>query len=285
MTTVFRIKGAHFNNPNFPLVAPFLRSGLVGAFRPSGTEVSMVDISGAGATVSKVGSPTFTAGGLKGDVQNGYITNIPETVNQTIIVVGRALISDLSSPAFSSYFAGNFYPSATQADRRGMSLFFGGGSDTPGVGHVDLWGQSFYKNTVSALPENATSTAPRVLDNADITTGKSAATAWYFMAISNDSVGNKSHFYLPALNPNAPFATKDITALSGSLATRGLLLPPANNPNYLSICSSVSPESVSGVHAEVAEVLFYNRALSTAEIFQQYQASKRFILSARSIVI
>lgn len=274
MTTILRIKGAYFNDPSLPVVAPFVRAGLVGAFRPYSSDANMVDLSGAGATLSKIGSPTYSSVGMIGDGTNGFITNITEGLSSTIMVVARVLLGDVAAYT-STFFAGNYVLAGGQT--YGHSLFSSGDPGSVSGQRTSLRGQTAYQNTITSVNDNLYMSSHLVADNTPIGAGTNNTTAWTFMAVTVDSIANKVTHYIPALSPKTEY---NITSMSGSLASRARTAPPGR-PMFIVAEGS----AFGGTRAEIAEVLFYNRALSETEILQQYAVTQAFMSANRSIFV
>lgn len=284
MTTILRIKGASFNDPSFPVLTPFIREGLLGAFRPAVSDASLVDLSGNGALLTKVGSPTVTAQGLLGNKSNGYKTNIAETASHTIMAVGRLKLNGVAGASqISGFFAGNYLVDG--GDPRGMGLFYSTLPGTvSGVG-VQVQAQTHIKKPSAPLSANMYANGPRLLDNKTPGAMETSVSAWVFMAIVVDAALGKMQFYVPAASASAPFQTLNAADAGGTISGRFLTDPVGGGPNFMQIVSVPTTGFVGESQSEVAEALFYNRALTADEIFRQYQLSQAFMSARRGISI
>lgn len=279
MSTIIRLRGINFNNPALPVVSSFVRNGLVGAFRPAGDASSMVDLSGNGVTLTKRGNPSFTQYGILGNGVNGYRTNIPETMNQTLMAVFRGH----KGTSFNCLAISNYLNDVAGAERGSsvwMALANGTGENKIDVGartqtHYKRASDNAYTNNIHASVIN---------DEVDSTTFLTSD--WVFAALVVDATGNIQQTFVPKNNSSGPVQETNFTTATnpGSLATRHLTDPATGAPNMFQICSVDDLTWVSA-QSEVAEALVYNRALSTAEIMEQYELSKEFMFKVRGISI
>lgn len=270
MTTIIKAMGVNFNNPNLPIVAPMITDGLIAGFRPNNTQRGLIDLSGNGHMLTKKGSPELTAFGIKGNAANGFVSDVPESRSMTIFVTSRIFKSD----------SGNYHGFA-------LSTYKDTGVTTNrGIG-------VFYYNDDTKVTTNSNIVAKKLTANeqvnkvaavrSDLLTVSSPATPFKMIAIVIDA--DKNHFitYDPA-SQSAPTADYDSIYDGFILAGRLLSDPLTGKPNMFEIASyTISGEWDS--YSEVAEVLFYDKALTQAQIVQQYQYSKDFMSKHRSIAI
>ena len=254
MTTVIRAVGANFINPDLPSVVPkFITDGLVAAYRPSNAATGLNDLSGNGNNLTIVGSPVLTADGMVGDVLNGLKTGLLETLSLTYMAVYKIPLS--------TYVEGGFvmgcYEDIPPTSSTGSSFYSFGLS---GAGH-NLTAQSQYKK-----PDNTTAQATVAMGV--------IPDRYVFVAITVDAASNKVTAYCPTLATE--FTTIPPT---GAIGTRDI--SPTNKVQLVSGISK--PTWTSKVN--LAEALIYNKALTSAQIQEEYQKSKTYMQAQRSIAI
>ena len=254
MTTVIRASGVNFNNPNLPVIEQIVTDGLVAAYRPSTSAMSLVDLSGNGHNLQQVGNPTLTSKGVVGDVSNGFATDITETRSLTYIAVHKVVKtgSDNRSFAVGCYSQSNSVGSSIWTDNDA-------GSSTL-KSQVYLYDASVSKNK-----------------NQVILFHSGAVYDYVFSALVVDADAEKVLTYIPSQS-SAPKSTFNVQAESKSLKSRTLSTVPVK------IAVNTDNDHWLG-QSHVAEVLIYDKALTTTQILQQYEYSKAFMLKNRGIAI
>ncbi len=108
MSVIIKATGVTFSNTNLPILSPMITDGLVGAFRPNSSPLGLLDLSGNGKTLTKQGNPTLTPNSIIVDKNNGFITDMPETMDVTLIAVHRAIKGNGENP-WEGFVVGCFY--------------------------------------------------------------------------------------------------------------------------------------------------------------------------------
>lgn len=264
MSTIFKIRGLKFSNAALPSVLPFVRDGLVGAWRFGGSEASANDLSGNGALLTQVGNLEYLRTGVIGNSAEGFITNLRETKSFTMMTVHR-------NPSLSPGSAGNF----TVGNYRAQGA---------------VGGSSIYHNFNTTLATRGLSGQSHALSK---TTGGqvnnqrySPATAfdsreYVFQALRVDADSNTISLHLPKtgyVNSNTP--NKDTES---SFADRAI------NPNPFMIMMTTyagwSATATALRPLEISEVLIYDKALTDAQIAEQYALSKLYHSKIKGITI
>lgn len=244
MTTVIKAVGSVFTNTGLGNISPFIRGGLIGAYRFSDDDY-LKDLSGSGNHLTAIGSPTVRDGYAVGDGANGFNTGIAETLNMTLLVVYRRKVGDTSG----GFGAGNYLDNPP----KGLSVFqHGAGAEL--------------QSQVCSKAAGASSNAKTPLPNTPITEGNFA-----LHAISLDATGNQ----VISGTPSTGLVTIQFTADS---LTNRILGDVTTNPFKIIATSDIRALWYAEMH--VAEVLIYNRALSYAEITEQYKKSKKHLSKA-----
>lgn len=278
MSTIIRLRGVNFNNASLPVVSSFVRNGLVAAFRPAGDESSLVDLSGNSTQLTKVGTPTFTTQGVKGQNGSGYVTNVAETADITVMAVYRC--SPIAGTMAGGLVVNTFNDDDAAGNKYGFSLWTKAYAGT-GANKLDV--KALYQTFLKRNSDNTYQNSPfgvLIQDEMDNT----VSTDWIFGAMVIDASNNKVKRFVPKLYPTGPYNETDGTALGLSVAGRILTNPTTGLPNYVNILEA-SDNDAWNTPVELAEVLIYQRALTDVEIFQQYALSKEFMSKLRSIVI
>lgn len=275
MTTIIRATGVTFNNPDLPVVTPIITNGLVGAFRPSNKIGGLVDVSGNGHKMTMAGAPELTSISAKGDKNNGFITDIPDSKDITLMCVSRS-IKNPSTGRFSGFVLSNY--SGGNDLMRGGGIWYHDQSAGSVVTPI-LKANSYTKKISDGTYVNATAT-PKTYTAGELIDGNE--TAWNFTAMTLNTVTNKQHAYMPATSL-APVATYDHTAAGFNLAQRKLTLDNGQ-PNFFRVINILDSGNWTGT-VEVAEVMVFDRALSDSEIMQQYLYSKQYMAANRGITI
>lgn len=254
MTTVIRSSNSVFNAENILPSGSLVLDGLVAAFRPSNKQDGLIDLSGHGHILTKMGSPTLTSQEMVGDSSNGYTTDIDETVNLTYIAVYKVLPT-----------SGNY-----------QSLAINCFNNTPAEG------SSIYSGAASAKAELRCASTVLVAS-----TGSSAVLNH---PLDNPvSSADVSNYIFVAHVVNA--ATGNIlsyTPVNGAIVSteQGVGRSLANRPlSRRKVSLAYSPTTPTWLgKSHIAEALIYNKALTAEQIMMQYNYSKAFMAS-RGITI
>lgn len=234
---------------DLPKIRPLVTNGLVGGFVPA---LSLKDTTGNAKTLTKKGSPTITKYGIKGGGVNGYVTNIPETKSLTMTAVFRVHPSgsDYTVRAVGSEFSVSF------GGTRGTNI-----STIPASGAVAI-------RSMSAALLDGTDMTQRSRTADSIPTG--SPTEWVFAAIVVDAAANSlSDFTSVSKKLNS------YSNASYDFSSR-LLVGSDGVVNFNEIASN-SQNQATTANVEVAEVLFYDRALSEQEILEQMGYSMMYV--------
>lgn len=133
MTTVVRLKGANFNNPNLPVFIPIDTDGLIGGYLFNG---KLTTIKGEALVFN--GTHPYDETGVTIDSTKGNIvTKINDNTldNATIFTVSRAVVT----AATNSFIVGTY--------AQGFSLYA-----QPNTGRISLWSRDSLSATVQASP-------------------------------------------------------------------------------------------------------------------------------------
>lgn len=273
MGTSIILNDVVFSNKNLPLIANLLQDGLVAAFRPTLNDNSMIDLSGNGVKVTKIGNPEFYEGFMRGHSQNGYRIEVPETTSCTLIVVARGGNSLIRNSGVCLPLSSRW---DTTDNQRGCSvMIMPTGANT-----------YFYVNNQAFLKSN---TAPTTMISKlggsitrlhDITGASDAAKSeWIFIAVTFDAVSNRITQYAPVKDFEYATINSDST-VSGRRITN-----LANGQmNRFEICSAAGYTAANG-ECDVAEALVYNKVLTKEQILEQYALTKDFFAKHRTILI
>ncbi|HCM0807711.1 hypothetical protein HJ153_02025 [Vibrio parahaemolyticus] len=253
MATIIRLKNVQFSNNALPVVTPFVRNGLVAAWRFSTGPESLVDLSGNGRQLTERGSVSYSEFGILGDKDNGFLTDINESSDVTLMAVWRAASTEDGAKGFA---VGNFF-NDTSPDR-GLSLWYYRDNANDFIASKS---QCHYYNTDTGLLAN------EVLESKMAPIDQS----FTFSALTVNSNENSQTLYVPKNNaktvrsdPVKSYVQREISAMP------------------FEICSTQDSWGSNG-DIEVAEVIIYNKALSEAEVLEQYALSKQFYKAVRGI--
>ncbi len=253
MATIIRLKNVQFSNNALPVITPFVRNGLVGAWRFANGPESLIDLSGNGHQLTEKGSVSYSEFGVLGDHSNGFITDINESADLTLIAVYRTASTNDGAKGFA---VGNFF-NDTSPDR-GVSLWY----HRDNVNDVFKYqSQCHYYRTDTGLFQNEIIQASITPIEQDFA----------FSAVTINTAENSQTLYVPKKN------TKLVRSDSlKNYAQREMSTMP------FEICSSPD-DWLNESNVEVAEVIIYNKALSEAEVLEQYALSKQFHKAVRGI--
>lgn len=272
MSTIIRIKGANFGNPSLPVLAPILRDGLVGAWRFATDSSSLVDLSGNDRQLTLKGEVAYTSRGVIGDIDNGFVTDIPETQSMTLISVFRVPLQVTNSNG--GFIVGNYNTTLAGITRGGVSLNVDKLEDvgTPTVSdRIKYVSEGMYKLTSTSVNTKVDVLSPTQV-NSD--------SQFIFAATVIDAVNNQVRLIIPALNITLTSAITD-----GTVNGRNL------SPELLEILSSPVAGTGYGrstgtrLQLEVSEVLIFNKALTNLKVLEQYYLTQSFMRRIRSLSI
>ncbi|MHC1726488.1 MAG: hypothetical protein AB9866_10840 [Syntrophobacteraceae bacterium] len=280
MGTIIRLTDVEFSNSALPVISPLVTNGLIGAFRPgTGLVQSAVDLSGNGHVLTVKGNPSFTAQGVLGSLANGLVTDIAETLTLSVVTVGRYLRG--ADGQYLSCFLAGCYSSdsdGVEYSRRGSCVYFSAIAGTgEGLKDLRLNGQTYGLRLSDGLMINISSgyTFHDEIDPAGL-----AASDWVFCAVTVDA---------PTRLVYVPRYSQIITNVDPELYDidqRHLVNPTGGAPNLMAIGTPFPGAAWSqDGRVEVAEALFYNRALTEAEVLEQYAYSQAFMANIRGITI
>ena len=265
MTTIIRNLDMEIKNPTLPpLFEPFATvSGLMAGWR-FGDGFS--DLSGNGHTLKAVGTPVFNTFFVTGDKDNGFITDVPDGLQRTMITVYRQA-ADVNT---FGYPVGNIVQSAS--------------ANGEGIAITDV--------SVDALRRRSLSIGGKAYNEKLYGTaaGPSEATSsrnnFVFTAVTVDGAGNQGGLYVPSASADIIPAT---LAEGANLAERSVTEKDAEsfyriitwrNPNLPPV-----PPSSPNTGLAVAEVLIYDRVLSLDELKVQYGRSQRYFKNTYGVVV
>lgn len=267
MSVIIKAKNVVFNNPNLPIITPMISEGLQAAFRPNNTTLGLSDFSGHGATLTPQGNPQLTDTSIIVDRANGFVSNVRETTDLTMIVVHRAIKTPTATAEnqWLGMVAGTYY------NDRGISVF---NNINTGKNEVDTLGATYAKKTsdVSMQLKNVWlgSQTANIIQN------------YQFTAFVLKASDNKVLTYAP-FKQSTSLYTYDGSADGSRLDLRYLSDPANGIPNYFKL--GIANVPFGDGKSEIAEVLLYNRALTQEEVMRQYQYSKDFMQKHRGITI
>lgn len=268
MSVIIKAKNVVFSNPNLPIITPMISDGLQAAFRPNNTTLGLSDFSGHGATLTPQGNPQITDKSVIVDRINGFVSNVRETIDLTMIVVHRAIKTSTATAGnqWQGMVAGTYY-----ADR-GISVF---SNINTGKNEIDTLGAAYAKKT----SDGSMQLKNVWLGSQSATTDK---TEYQFSAFVLKASDNKVLTYNP-LKQSTPLFIYDGSADGSRLDLRNLSDPANTTPNYFKL--GIANVPFGDGKSEIAEVLIYDRALTQEEVMRQYQYSKDFMAKHRNIII
>lgn len=243
MTTVIKAVGSVFTNTGLGNIGPFIRDGLIGAYRFDQSNY-LQDLSGNGNNLTAIGSPVVRDGYAVGNGAVGFNTPILETLNMTLIVVYRRKAGDTNF----GFGAGNY----SNGPHKGLSTFIEGISGVVNTQVCTKLGGESVNSIVT-------------LDTIPV-----AESNFTFHALSLDATNSI------VISGRPLDKLSSLTFTPTSLSNR--ILGGSNHPFKIIATLDSRPMWTAEMH--VAEVLIYNRALSFAEITEQYKKSKKHLSKA-----
>lgn len=267
MSVIIKATGVTFSNTNLPILSPMITDGLVGAFRPNSSPLGLLDLSGNGKTLTKQGNPTLTSNSIIVNKDNGFITDIPETMDVTLIAVHRAIKGNGENP-WDGFVVGCFY------GNRGTSIW------------------NAYYAPASKITINAQCYGKKITNGEFLnrqwhfwdraTDDNTTHTDFIFSAFVVKATDNKMFVYLPK-EQSTPVRAYDAVSDGYRLDARHLSDPATGLPNLYKL--GLANVGFGNGKSEIVEVLIYNRALNQDEIIRQYLHSKEFMSKHRNIDI
>ncbi|QHA85529.1 hypothetical protein [Serratia rhizosphaerae] len=265
MTTIIRNLDMEIKNPTLPpLYEPFASvPGLIAGWRFG---EGFTDLSGNGHTLKEVGTPSVGEYFVAGDKDNGFITDVPDGMQRTLIAVYRQA-ADVNT---FGYPVGNIVQNAS-ANGEGIAI-----TDVSVTSlrrrSAYIGGKSYNEKLYGTAAGPAEATATR--------------NNFAFSAVTIDGAGNTAGFFIPSANADIIPATlasgvnlaeRSITESGAEsfyriIAWRNSNLPPV-------------PPSSPNTGLAVAEVLIYDRPLSLTDLNTQYGRSKRYFESNYKVKI
>ncbi|WP_129543805.1 hypothetical protein [Serratia sp. 1D1416] len=253
MTTIIRDLDTDLSDSGLPpLYEPFASvAGLIAGWRFG---EGFTDLSGNRHVIKEIGTPSVGEFYIRGDKNNGFITDVPDGQQRTLIAVHRhsADVNSFGYPVSSI---------TQQTSTTGVGLAI---SDVSSASvhrrSLNVGGQAYNQPLygVAGGPSEAVQSRNK----------------FAFTAITVDGAGNTAGLYVPSASQNLIPAT---IAEGVNLANRIITEP--GGVSYYRLIAWRSPTIPStGVESglDLAEVLFYDRALSLEELQIQYGRSQRY---------
>lgn len=266
-------------NKDLPRLHKLQRNGLVAAhYLGRNDELSRRDASGAGKTLTKDGVAAFPSDySAHVNGQNGYVTQVPESANMTLLVIARPR-QDLDNQ--SAFPLGNW-----DDDQDGGAAKFGS----------TLWWQESSSSDnikLSCTCITHRTGSPATYVNIPLThtiDGYAANRAKYWCwAMTIDSDAEFLKLFAPGIQSD-PVNSVDMATLTAttSLSNRFLKHPITELPLYhkIGVSNDSSFQSLSSTNMEVLKVQLHNQVLTPAQLQQQFLDDKQFYADAYGIVI
>ncbi|WP_061799252.1 hypothetical protein [Serratia ficaria] len=253
MTTMIRNLDMEIKNPSLtPIYEPF--ASVPGLMQGIRVGEGLVDLSGNGYTVTPIGTPTLTKYSVIGDKNNGFMTNVPDGLQRTIIAVYK----QSADVATFGYPVSNI-TQQTSAQGVGMAI-------------TDVSSTSLRRRSLNVGAKEYNETLYGVASGPS--EGVVTRNKFVWTAVTVDGAGNTAGLFVPAANPAIIPAT---LAEGANLAER--TITEGGGDSYYRVIAWRSPTippvaSASGL--EVAEWLIYDRALSLSDLQVQYGRSQRY---------
>ena len=269
MAVQITLRGVNFNNAALPVVGNMIRTGLRGAWRFGGGYESAADLSGNESQLTEKGQVSFTPQGVVGDLDNGFVTDLDQTLSRTYIGVFRVPAS-VDVTFHSGMVVGNY----TDNDESAGGCLWIDGDAGAGLRGIRNQQHFFVEENTGTNQNGSTSIGPEMEADADH--------IWLFFAGVIDAENSKNFCYSPTLKDYALADTYneiqnsqyDFTAQTPS-------------PNKLEIISTPDSNWSRGLSSvlEVSEILIYDRALTLDEVKKQYEYSKEYHAKIKGITI
>ncbi|OZI79925.1 hypothetical protein CAL24_08425 [Bordetella genomosp. 2] len=235
----------------------FVENGLVAAFRPHDDAASLTDLSGNGVTLEVAGSPSFDPLGVLVGPPVGYTLSIAESPSYTKMVAYR-IEYELETPA------GGIIQIA------GSRMGFG----------AEETGCSLTAGVFAQTPEDPTGTRLQHAARMKLTTGSASNYRGSKLAQPVPAFPFASPWQYAALTFDDQTKTLRIFEPAKEVFFEYLTVPAARSSNPWRIgYSPGAPDSVGPMRARVAEALFYDRALTSEEVSEQFESSVAYLAS------
>lgn len=243
-------------NPQFPpIFVPFnVIDGCLAFWRGDFSE----DLTGNGHTLTKVGTPTQARLGVSCNKNSGYLTNVPDGINRTLICIHRQ-------------------PSVLPAPDQTYSYPFGNVSQRDtltgvGIGAIQASAASVNANNVTAVVGAAEKTNTLFAKASAASKPAATATQWQWTAFIVDGDNNFAALYIPQqkdefvmaqLTPGVQLKNRWVTNMDGS-------------PAYYRVGAWRDPSTplVASASTEVAMAAVFDRPHLISNLRQQYLNDK-----------
>ena len=269
MATHIKLKDSTFKNTKLPNAGPFISEGLLGGWRFNrGSKESLKDLSENKHDLQEYGSVEFTEVGAICNVNNGFLTGIPEPKKTTLMAVARI-------PYITADNSGNFIITNYQDNKFGNSY------------GISLWtgfnienNMTYRSQARSYVDESTGKQDNNILATNIIPMSEIDNFVFICMTLTEDT----ETLYCPTINE-----TKTVTIIDNNFDKRylgyeQLVIGCINKWANWSGTGSVSDESELR-DIEIAEVFVYDRPLTEDEVMEQYNLSKDYYLSNHNISI
>jgi hypothetical protein len=256
MTTIIRNLDLVIDNPALPIIyGPFASvPGLIAGWRFSGS-TPLADLSGNGHVLSAQGTPSQTDHYISGNKTNGYVTDISDALTHTIMCVGRlkGVTNDYSMLVSS-------LRQSSSANGIGSGLILSSNSGSNISRDTGVIGNTAYNAALAAsVPGQAGTYADRL--------------NFRFTALVIDGVAGTAKLFQPKIS------SIPITVSASAIGTRTVA------GRIFRIGSWSDPTDLSNAgEYEIAEALFYNRAVSDSEVLTQYTRSKNYMAGYGDVI-
>lgn len=270
MGTSIVLNDVVFSNKNLPVISELINDGLVAAFRPTLSIDSLIDISGNGYQATIIGNPEFHNGYMSGFSQNGFRIEAAETESVTLITVARVGYNSQRASAIAIPISSRWDTANAQ---RGCGVFF----NLSGLNYISSY-QAYLKSLSDGTMLSKFLGAGKTLLTLESATDETK-TEWVFLATTFNAVTNEIIQYIPRYDVEAKKINLDAT-VSGRRITN----PSNGQMNRFEVCSAGGYTGAKG-NCDVAEAMYFNKALTKTQILEQYSLSKSFFEKNRAIVI
>lgn len=257
-TTVIRNLESEIKNPVLkPIYIPFNAvSGAIAAFRGRFD----TDLTGNGNATSQVGAPTFTEFGILCNKAAGLLTSVADRTDITLVVTYRQPASIPAPNQSYLYPVGNLAQNNTTTGV-GVGIIHSAAAGANITQHSGVIGANSKTDGYLGIAKPATRP-------------EAASMNWTFVALAVNGTANAANLYVPQQSTQLVPATLSSGA---NLANRSLL--ENGLPSFMRIgCWRDGAQPTAASYAvEVAEVLFFDRALSKPDLDQEYLNRKAYL--------
>ncbi len=278
MSTIIRLNNVQFNNADLPVIQPFIRRGLMGAWRFN--ELGTIqDLSGNGRKLTPIGAPEFGEFGLvaRGSM-NGYMSDIPDNGTITLIAIARNQDQNPSIPAGGAFYVSNYMPGASSetAERMGVSIWQSGIFDITNDKEQRV-GNQIYSEPLT--PDDPSTPQNNTYYFNDRETTSDDWLGWQFCALSVDTANNQVISFVSG-NMDEPVTNNPSHSIVGRYLKKS-----NGDENYLHVGMSPNNPFPNNGRVEMIEAMVYHSALTIDEIKEQYRLSKDYFAKVRNIEI